>query len=559
MTRVDQRIGWLLALVVPLAGACRSCDAPASRPAVVDAGAPGPPASWREGRLPPDTGQPRDGGTLVVRLAVAPTGFSRIDDRLAEGTMVRAITGTVYETLARVDDERPEGPLRPWLASSWKGLETLTVTLAPQLRFHDGQPCTAADFKAVLDVILDEKNPTVAMRSALGPIDSVEAPDARTLVVTWKRYSPFFHRALLGAVPAMPASALRGPFDELPIHRAPVGTGPFRLARFVPGARLELVRHDDARGPRAHLDRLVFEFVKDDLVATQRWEKGDFDVITRVPPAAWRSVDEARWAFTGYHRVRFDENAYAFIAWNLAHPALGDVRVRRALAQLYPAEVISRVVELGLEARTTCPFLRTSASCNPDVRPLPFDPPAAEALLDEAGWRDADGDGVRERDGRPLVITFLAVTQSQRQAKLLPLYQEALGRAGVRLVLEPVDASQLVARLRVHDFEAAALAWSSPDAVSDQYDLFHSSQADGGKNYVGLRDGSIDALLEAIRREPDPLERPPLERQLHKLVFAQQPYLFLTSRPALDAVKVRVHGLVPSLAGYDFARVWVDP
>ncbi|MDX2013078.1 MAG: ABC transporter substrate-binding protein [Myxococcaceae bacterium] len=553
--RVARRIGWLGALGVSALVGCRGCD----KPAVVDAGTPGPSTAWLEGRLPPETGQPRDGGTLVVRLPVEPKGFTRIDDTQAEGTMVRAITGTVYETLGRVDDERPEGPLRPWLAESWKGLETFTVTLAPQLQFHDGQPCTAADFKAVLDVILDEKNPTVAMRSALGPIDSVQAPDARTLVVRWKRYSPFFHRALLGAVPAMPASALRGEFGGLAIHRAPIGTGPFRVERFVPGARLELVRHVDARGPRAHLERLVFEFVKDDLVATQRWEKGDFDVITRIPPAAWRAVEQAPWAFTGYQRVRFDENAYAFIAWNLSHPALSDVRVRRALAQLYPAEVISRVVELGLEARTTCPFLRTSASCHPDVAPLPFDPRAAAALLDEAGWRDTDGDGVRERDGQPLVITFLAVTQSQRQAKLLPLYQEALGQAGVRLVLEPVDASQLVARLRTHDFEAAALAWSSPDAVSDQYDLFHSSQADGGKNYVGLRDESIDALVEAIRAEPDPLERPPLERQLHKLVFAQQPYLFLTSRPVLDALKVRVHGLRPTLGGYDFARAWVEP
>jgi peptide/nickel transport system substrate-binding protein len=545
----------VVALLV-LLGACRGCQP--GRP-VVDAGGAAPPATWRDGRLPLETGAGRDGGTLVVRLAVEPKGFSRIDDTQAEGTMVRAITGTVYETLARVDEAHPEGPLRPWLATSWQGLETLTITLRSDVQFHDSTPCTSADWKAVLDVILDEKNPTVAMRSALGPIVAVTAPAPDTLVVRWKHFSPFFHRALLGAVPAMPAPALKGDFGALPIHTSPVGTGPFRVARFVPGARLELARHDDARGPRAFLDRLVFEFVKDDLVATQRWEKGDFDVMTRIPPAVWRSVDEAPWAFGAYHRVRFEENTYAFIAWNLAQPALADVRVRKALAHLYPADVVSRVVELGLEARTTCPFLRTSASCHPKVAPLPFDPAAAAALLDEAGWRDSDGDGVRDKAGAPLVITFLTVTQSQRQAKLLPLYQEALAKAGVRLVLEPVDGSQLVARLRAHDFESAALSWSSADAISDQYDLFHSSQADGGKNYVGLRDESIDAILEAIRREPDPLERPPLERQLHTLVFERQPYLWLTTRPVLDAMKTRVHGLTPALGGSDFSRVWVDP
>jgi peptide/nickel transport system substrate-binding protein len=552
------RVRVVTALLLALFAGCRGCARSAS---AVDAGAMAivAPNEWREGRLPTETGTPRDGGTLVVRLAVEPGGFSRIDDAQAEGTMVRAITGTVYETLGRVDPEHPEGPLRPWLATGWKGVETLSITLNPNARFHDGTPCTAADLKAVIDVILDEKNPTVAMRSALGPIERVEAPSADTLVVRWKQYSPFFHRALLGAVPAMPAASLEGNFDRLAIHTAPLGTGPFRFERFVPGARLELVRHDDARGRRAFLDRLVFEFVKDDLIATQRWEKGDFDVMTRLSPSVWRSVDEAAWAFGGYHRVRFEENAYAVIAWNLERPTLRDVKVRKALAMLYPADLVSRTVELGLETRTSCPFLRTSGSCHLTVSPLPFDPSGASALLDEAGWTDADGDGVREKDGQPLSIGFLLVTQSQRQSKLLPLYQEALSKAGVRLVLEPVDQSQVIARLRTHDFDAAALAWSSPDAVSDQYELFHSSQRDGGKNYVGLKDDAIDFVLEAIRREPDPLERPPLERQLHKLLHERQPVLFLTTRPVLDAMKRRVHGLVPTVAGTDFSRVWVEP
>lgn len=549
-------MSWPRALVVSalvLTG-CSRCTAGRS----VDAGVV-PSRAWLEGRPETDGATPTRGGTLTVRLAVEPQGFTRIHDRFAEGTMVRATTGTVYETLGRIDPDAPAGPLRPWLATAWTLEGTaLTISLRPGVVFHDGAPFTSGDVKAVVERIVDQELPTAAIRASLGPIASVETPTPETAVIRFREPpSAFSVRALLGAVPMMPAAKLEGPFDELAIHRAPVGTGPFRLREFVPGERLVLERFENHREP-ALLDALVFRVVKDDLVATQLFEKGELDVLTRIPPATWRAMESWPWALTGARRFRVDENAYAFIGWNQRRPVFSDVRVRRALAMLYPAEVIARAVELGLETRTTCPFLVGSTSCDPTVRPLPFDPPAAMALLEEAGWTDADGDGVRERDGQRLTFSFLMVSSSQRQAKVLPLYQEQLARAGVAMTLEPVDAAQSVQRMRTHDFDAAAMSWSSPDPVIDPYDVFHSSQADGGKNYVNLASPEIDALLEALRRAPDDAARLALERRLHRALFDEQVYLFLTARPALEAQRRRVHGLVPTVAGSDFAKAWVE-
>jgi peptide/nickel transport system substrate-binding protein len=472
-----------------------------------------------------------------------------------EGSVVRAITGTVYETLGRVDPQNPSAALRPWLAESWSGDKTLTVKLKPGVTFHDGSTLTSADVKAVLRAILDEKNSTAAMRAALGPIESVATPDAQTLTVTWRTVTPFFHRALLGAVPAMPAKALEGVFDDLPIHTHPVGTGPFRVESFIKADRLELKRFEAHRTP-AFVSTLTFRFVKDDLLATQLWEKGAFDVMTRIPPVVWRSTETADWASTGYQRVRFEENAYAFFMWNLEREVFRDVRVRRALAMLYPAELISKNVELSLESRTSCPFLQTSVSCDETVRPLPFDPTAAQRLLDEAGFRRIRA--TRTRAGKPLRFTYLMLASSARAARMIPLFQEQLALAGVEMNIESVDGAALMARLRAHDFDAAALSWSTPDAVSDQFEIFHSSQAKGGKNYGSFANPTVDAVLERIRSASDERERVELERQLHRVLYAEQPYLFLTARPGLDAIKRRVHGLSPSLAGYDFAQAWVD-
>jgi peptide/nickel transport system substrate-binding protein len=151
------------------------------------------------------------------------------------------------------------------------------------------------------------------------------------------------------------------------------------------------------------------------------------------------------------------------------------------------------------------------------------------------------------------------VSSSQRLGKVLPLFQEQLAAAGVKLTLEPVDAAQSIARMRTHDFDAAAMSWANPDALQDQFDLFHSSQTEGGKNYVAIASPPLDALLTTIRHTADPVERAGLERQLHRLLFDDQVYLFLTARPSLDAVKRRVHGLSPSLAWYDLSKVWVEP
>jgi len=541
-------------LVVVASTSCSRCGARA----VPDAGA-GPDRAWLEGRPTPELGLvSRTGGTLTLRAAVEPTGFSRIDDRFAEGTMARYTTGTIYETLARVDPSKPDGALLPWLARSWALTDrSLTLELLHDVGFHDGSAFDAADVRATVAAVLEAKNPTVGLRAALGPISEVVVETPDRVVVRYSRGpSPFEVRALLGGVPAMPSEALAGPYDVAPIHQHPIGTGPFRFVRFTPGDRLILERVANHRAP-ALVDAIHVRFVKDDTIAAQLWEKGEFDLMTRIPPAHWRAIEHEPWAWKNYRRFRIDENAYAWIGWNLKRPVFADVRVRRALAMLYPAEVISKAVELGLERRTTCPFWIDSDSCDPEVRPIPFDPARAKALLDEAGWKDADGDGVREQGGVRLEFAFLMPTTSARLGKVLPLFQEQLKNAGVSMTMEPVDGAQLMSRMRAHDFDAAALSWSSPDALSDQWEIFHSSQAEGGKNYVQY--AGADELLDRIRTASEPAERKRLERELHRRLFADQPYLFLTARPALDAVKNRVHGLTPSLAWYELAKGWVDP
>lgn len=529
-----------------------------------DAGADlGPTQAWLKGEVPSvDAGAPRQGGTLTIRVPNEPPGLNRLHERFNDGVMVRYTQATVYESLAEID--RQTYALKPRLALGWEESAdhlTLTARLRPHVRFHNGEPFTADDVVAVVNLVLNPKAPTQVLRSDLVDLESCTAVEPLTVRVKWKRPYVFGTRQFLATLPMMPRSALQGDFNTAPILRAPIGTGPFRFVHWEPGGTITFERFDGYWGTPAFLDRVVVRAVPDATVATQLWQSGAFGLMTQIPPQTWRAIEAPTaanaWAQRGYDRSAFTNNQYSFIAWNQTRPYFADVRVRRALAMLFPWDAVAKNVDLGLEWPTTCPY-PAEASCDPEVRRLPFNPAEAAKLLDEAGWKDSDGDGVREKGGVPFRFAFMATANSVRMGKLLPLYQAELASAGVALIIEPTEAATYVSRLQAHDFDAAALSWATLDAVSDTYQVFHSSQVNGGPNYVSYQDATVDAWLEQIRAEFDDAKRAALERKVHRKLYDDQVYLFLTRRPLLDAISKDVHGLQPSLLWYDLSKAWMS-
>jgi len=554
----------VLAALIVLPG-CKCKPAPVDPPAR----GPQPTEAWLKGELPPEANQgtPVSGGTLTVRVPSEPAGLNRLHDQMIDATMVRYLMGPVYETLAEVDRAAlPENGQTPLLATSWEESAdhlTLTVHLRKGVTFHDGGPFTSRDVRATVEAVRNVKNQTASLRSQFVDLASLSTPDDFTVVARWSKPYAYALHNFLTSLPMMSAASLQGDFDTLPVNRAPIGTGPFRFESWETGQKLTFVRAPQYWGTPAYLDRLVMRVVKDDTVATQLWEQGEFDLMTRIQPGVWRAIEAPvganAWAIEGYHRISFLENNYSWIGWNEERPFFKDARVRRALAMLYPAAEVARHVDLGIELPTTCPWYRLSASCDPSVTPLPYDPAGAAALLDEAGWKVREGDGVREKDGVRFRFTFLANPHSVRLAKLVPLLVTELKRVGIEMDVEKVDSAIYLSRMRTHDFDAASLAWSTNEGVRDNYQVFHSSQRDGGSNYVGYASPEVDALLEKIRLTFDPAARVELEREVHRKLYADQVYLFLTNRPALDAAKTRVRGLSASLAWYDLRKVWLAP
>jgi peptide/nickel transport system substrate-binding protein len=448
-----------------------------------------------------------DANTLTVRLGSEPAGLTRLDDRFADGNMTRITLGPLYETLAGR------------LAKSWSSKDqTLTIVLRDDVKFHDGTPFTSADVKATLEAILNPANATSNFRESLSTLNGIDTPDAHTVVLHWSR--PYFlaDYTVLNAVPILPAHALKGEWDTLPIHRAPIGTGPFRFEKWEPGSSISYVKFDD----RAHVNRIVFRIVKDDIAARTSWERSEFDVFPRMSPVDWKALSKTPWA----KREKTDDNAYVWLGFNQRLPQFRDVNTRIALAMLFPYSLVDETVTLGVEPRTTCPYF-AAESCDSSVTPIAYDPADAKKKLEEVGWKLKDG--TLERDGVKLSFTFVIASQSARMTKTLPLYLDVLKSVGIDAHIETVDISAYMSRVRPHDFDAIALSWSSQDEAQDNFANFHS---DAASNFVGYANPEVDTLLEQIRVTADDTIRHGLEREVHRRIYADQAYLFL-GRPPL--------------------------
>ncbi|GIV22623.1 MAG: hypothetical protein KatS3mg025_0282 [Bacteroidia bacterium] len=171
---------------------------------------------------------------------------------------------------------------------------------------------------------------------------------------------------------------------------------------------------------------------------------------------------------------------------------------------------------------------------NDTLRPIPYDPNKAAQLLDEAGWKDTDGDGVREKtiDGRkvPLAFDILVNAGNEVRLQIAQIIKQEAEKVGMKANILSLEWSVFLEKTKKHDFDAYIGAWVGSHNPQDLKQIWHtSSWAEGGSNYVGFGNAQTDALIEAVREELDKTRRDSLYRLFHKIVYDEQPYIFLSA------------------------------
>lgn len=523
-------------------------------------------AAWLAGELPKTTETPVAGGELIVGIHTNPPSLNGLIDSDLIGSWITR--HRIYEGLVTLDpfDDPDYGP-KPELAERWEISEdkkTYTFHLRKGVTWHDGKPFTSRDVIATMDKIQDPTSKAMHVRSAVQELARYYAPDDFTVVFVWKRPYAFTLDAFADDIEIQPAhviAKLSGTqFNEAstnPLNRAPVGTGPFKFKTWQNNEKIELARNDAYWGDKPYLDRLTFRIVQDPTVRLQLAERGELDLVNRITSEQWQNMDQPVFK-RDWNRSRFMPAQYAWIGWNAERPYFKDKRVRRALTMLADRPGIIGKMMYGLPQPTTCHFYWKSAACDPELKPLPYDPAAAGQLLDEAGWKDSDGDGVRDKGGQPFRFVFMVPPNSTEAIRWSAKIKEDLARAGIAMDLQLVEWSAFTKRLREHAFDACALIWGS-GAHGEPTQIWHSSGIKGGSNYVGFNDPEADKLMEQARVEFDPAVRDALYRKLGALLYEEQPYTWMYVPAELNLLHKRVKGATPTLYWWRFERMWLDP
>lgn len=317
-----------------------------------------------------------------------------------------------------------------------------------------------------------------------------------------------------------------------------------------------LVRNEDYWGKKPHLQRIVFKIITDSTVALQVLKQGGLDMMS-LRPIQWVKQTGNKRFLEHFQKLKYYLPSYSYIGWNLRKPLFQDRRVRQALTMLVNRQTILKELLFGLGTVVTGNFYINGPDYDHSIKPYPYDPAAAGALLKSAGWEDHDGDGILDRDGVPFSFEFLISSGSKFAEQLATILQENLKQVGIRMSIRKLEWAVFIQEIQQHDFDACTLAWSL-SWESDPYQLWHSSQAAHGSNFVGFKNAEADQIIEEARKEFDAQKRHQLYHRFHEIIHEEQPYTFLFTTEALVAVARRFHNVQVYPMGLAPREWWVS-
>jgi peptide/nickel transport system substrate-binding protein len=439
--------------------------------------------------------------------------------------LLNTLTGAGFHPLPFPPLEKG-GKERPFLAEP-----IIHFTLRQGVRWHDGAPFTSADVAFTYHAIVDDRVASPE-RSNFDLVSSVTTPTPYEVIV---RYKKPFSPALLSWVKAPPSQGGGG--EMLPSHllekvepakwadyynRHPVGTGPFKFDAWKTNEYIRLVRNPDYFLGSPWLDSIVFRVLPDPLTLQLAFQTHQVD-FWGVSPWAVKSFEKD----PRFDLLSSSGSGYSYIGWNLRRPLFQDLRVRKALAQAVNIPQMIKYILYGRGSQSTGPFTPKMWFFNPKVTPLTYDPAAACALLDAAGWKPGP-DGIRVKDGKRLSFSLLSANSNDEGSDIATLVQADLKKVGVEMKVEIYEWSVLLKRFVIKgEFDAIIMGWVLDNSY-DQFAIWHSSQIHPEElNFIHYNNPKVDRLLSDIRQEYSRPEILRMAGELQQTIYEDQPYLFL--------------------------------
>ncbi|UXN24288.1 ABC transporter substrate-binding protein [Curtobacterium flaccumfaciens] len=501
---------------------------------------------------------PVAGGTLTYASGDAePTCL----DPHVGGNYPQALLATQYiEELVGLEDGKPA----PELATKWTTSDdgkTLTFTLRDDVSFTDGTPFDAAAVVANIEHVQDPATASSTGYLALQSITKATATDEHTVTLTLSRPDS----ALLESF-SQPWVGMESPKalerEQATNCESPVGTGPFEVTGWKHGDRVTLTKNTGYWGKtKPRLSGITWRFLPDSTSRYAALQSGQVDVIDNAQPDQLEAAS-AKGAIRDLDAPR--PGASNRLELNSGHGVFRDEAVRQAFIAGAEIDPGLQSLFLGTAERSYSVLSSAEPLAYSEKSRFTYSPTKAKQLLDDAGWK-VGSDGIREKDGKQLTVTFPVSTNQSVPAErsLFQQIQASEKAVGFKVVLDELDLSSWYAALAANEYDVVSAPYTKvgPDVLRILYDSASIEPAPSGyfANLAQLDDPAVDRLLEQAARTSDADERADLYEQAQKAILASDTVLPLYDQQNHFLVRSAVHGIRTTPVSTPwFGTAWID-
>jgi len=493
---------------------------------------------------------------MLTLLTVGPVaGESNSDNTLVVGEMFDITSdaldpvedGSVLAEKALITEPligvNPDLTIKPLLAASWSQIDdnTWEFKLRDDVYFHDGSKMTADDVK----LSLERANKLNSRITSLLKMMSIEVVDPTTLRIKTSEMNP-----ILPAILHYPSTVIlsQNSLDKDGNVVTPIGTGPFQFENFdAQTHELTVVRNDKWWDGIPKLEKIVLKPIQDPNTRAMAIENGEVDFTVDVP---YNEVERIN-ALDGITVEKYENPRIYYLYFNFQHSPLDDAKVRQAIAYGMDKNSIVEYVLFGVGNAAIGPFMPSFSWANDKLVPYDYDVEKARNLLAQAGWKDNDGDGLVDKDGKPLALSLFTWPQRPGQPPIAEALASQMKEIGIKVNVDVIDYSVIDERQSRGEWDMV-LAAMNVAMVPDSSYILDSNFKTGGSSNHGSSNPEVDRLLDDASKTKDQEKRLEYFNQVQEIVQEELPFITVAYYGLAIAMKDSIKGYVFDPTAHDY-------
>ncbi|MBX7224638.1 MAG: hypothetical protein K1X55_01280 [Chitinophagales bacterium] len=336
-----------------------------------------------------------------------------------------------------------------------------------------------------------------------------------------------------------------------------VGSGAYYLEKWETGQKIVLVKKDNWWGEKHAVENLYFEaypnkliylVVNDFKTAITALEDGKLDVAYITPIYEYLRLKKDRYVKENYNFSEPPMPVYAYLGLNTRDKILEDIKVRQALSMLVDVDYLLENILYSMGQRIVADINPANKEdYNNDIELYPHDIEKAISLLESAGWKDTDDDGILDKmiDGKrtPFLLVYSYNMGNPIRERVGLILQKDLSKVGIKMEIVSKDWSVYLDELKKQNVQMWYGSWIQDPRDNDLRQIWHTESRNGGSNYAAFGDKDSDKLIEKIMTELDPIKRSELYKEWQVLLHKEAPYIFLYTNTYRNVIHNRFTNL----------------